>query len=88
MIICPSPRSVLLAGVFFGALSMWCSGQASARFAFMWEAYLDKDSAGQTKWFNKGNQWLYGHWGTFALSILLFMIASWLLAGSFSASAK
>ena len=30
-------------GVFFGALSMWCSGQASARFAFMWEAYLDKD---------------------------------------------
>jgi hypothetical protein len=75
-------------GVFFGALSMWCSGQASARFAYMWEAYLDKDQGGQNKWLGRGNGWLYAHWGCFALSILLFIIASWSLAQGFFASVK
>jgi hypothetical protein len=67
-------------GVFFGAFSMWCSGQASARFAYMWEAFLDNDATGQDKWFKKGKMWLYGHWISFALSILLFIIASWSMA--------
>jgi hypothetical protein len=77
------------AGVFLGTLSMWCSGQAAARFAYMWEAFLDKDERGRNAFIRKGSWWwVYGHQGSFVLSILLFLIASWLMARGFFASVK
>jgi hypothetical protein len=70
-------------GVFFGAVSVWCSSQASAQFGYFWEATADGDAAGQAIFTKKGKAWLIGHWLSFGLSILFFIVSSFWIACAF-----
>jgi hypothetical protein len=69
-------------GVFFAALSVWCSTQAAANFGYQWEAIMDNDSYAE-KFKEKGDRWLLGHHTTFALSILFFIGSSIWIARAF-----
>jgi hypothetical protein len=71
------------AGVFFAAVSMWCSSQGSAQFGYYWGAVADKNEAGKTQYWNSGQTWLTRHRASFFVSILCFMFASYWIASTF-----
>ena len=81
-------------GVCFGAVSIWCSSQASAKFGLRWETVLDygmpADERHRTegRYLERGDWWLWWHRNSFALSILLFFISSCAMAWGFFVSAK
>lgn len=70
-------------GVFCGAASMWCSSQASAQFAYFWEATADQDSVGQAQFKKSGESWLFWHRLFFILSIVFFIGSSFWIACAF-----
>jgi hypothetical protein len=71
------------AGVFFAAVSMWCSSQGSAQFGYYWGAVADKNEAAKTQYWNSGQTWLTRHRASFFVSILCFMFASYWIASTF-----
>jgi hypothetical protein len=75
-------------GVCFGAVSIWCSSQASAQFGLRWEAFLDVDKQAEAKFLERADKQLQWHRSSFALSILLFFISSLAMAWGFFVSAK
>jgi hypothetical protein len=70
-------------GVFFAAVSMWCSSQASAQFGYYWGAVADRNESDKTRFWNSGQNWLRSHRGSFFLSIGCFIFASWWIASTF-----
>jgi hypothetical protein len=70
-------------GVFFAAVSMWCSSQASANFGYYWGAVADKNENGKTKFWKNGQSWLCGHRASFFASIACFIFASFWIASTF-----
>jgi hypothetical protein len=75
-------------GVCLGAVSIWCSSQASAQFGLRWEAFLDGDRQTEATFLKTADKWLWWHRNSFALSILLFFISSCAMAWGFFVSAK
>jgi hypothetical protein len=75
-------------GVFFGACSVWCSSQASAKFGYYWEATIDEDKVGQDIFTKSGERWLLGHRIFFILSVLVFIASSFWVALAFLAAVK
>jgi hypothetical protein len=68
-------------GVFFGAVSIWCSAQAAAQFGYYWESVMDKDKSGQGYFPWQGDRWLFHHRTSFWLSIFFFLGATIAIAG-------
>jgi hypothetical protein len=69
-------------GVALGAWAMWCSAQASAKFAYRWEALLNNDLANAAVFGRNGDDWLFGHRWSFFLSIVSFAVATWWIASA------
>ena len=63
-------------GVAWGAWSMWCASQASAKWGYRWESVLDHDPVGEQEFRNSAEAWLYRHRGSMGLSILFFIGSS------------
>ena len=74
---------IYAAGVFFAAVSMWCSSQASAQFGYYWGAVVDRNEDGKTQYWNDGQTWLTRHRASFFVSIGCFMVASYWIASTF-----
>lgn len=75
-------------GVVFGAFSVWCSAQATAKFGYYWESVMDRDRTGQGNFTAQGQSWLLGHRISFVLSIASFVVASFWIALAFLAVKK
>jgi hypothetical protein len=83
-------------GVCFGAISIWCSSQASAQFGLGWEASLDDppkipkpgEMSAEDGYRATAAKWLRRHRISFAVSILLFFVSSVVMASGFFAGAK
>ena len=74
---------VYAAGVAAGAVSLWCSAWASAKFGLTWENVVSKNERGQDQLWIDAHKWLGRHQGSFAWSIAFFLIASCVVALGF-----
>jgi hypothetical protein len=80
--------AVYAIGVAWGAWSMWCSSQASAKWGYRWESVLDHDPVGEQQFRVSAENWLYRHRGSMALSMLFFIGSSCWIALAFYQSIK